>query len=167
MCRRDFMRAGPGLALDALAPRGVRAQAVAEEVLSVGDLVIHRDSLELAVTHVAEPERALWETDPEGRFLRAARGVADNRARGIPERSFDIVDRVEASWATPTIIGIARNPSRLRSCSRRNGDVSGAVVCTFQAENLIEPVTLLFPVSRKIETLDLTAAAEKLVAECQ
>lgn len=46
------------------------------------------------------------------------------------------------------------------------GNTSGAVHCKVQAENLTEPVTLTIPVSRRIEHVDLLAAAEKIVADC-
>ena len=46
----------------------------------------------LAVTHGGEPERVLWETDPEGNFLVAERATFRNRVSGIPEGSFEISD---------------------------------------------------------------------------
>lgn len=48
-----------------------------------------------------------------------------------------------------------------------DGDVSGAVLCKVEAENLTEPVILRVPVSRIIECYDLREAAEGLVARCQ
>lgn len=47
-----------------------------------------------------------------------------------------------------------------------DGDVSGAVLCKVEAENLTEPVILRVPVSRTIERHDLLEAAEALAARC-
>ena len=47
-----------------------------------------------------------------------------------------------------------------------DGDVTGAVRCTVEAENLTKPVELLTPVSRTIETYSLAATAEALVERC-
>ena len=48
-----------------------------------------------------------------------------------------------------------------------DSDVSGAVQCKVEAENLTEPVTRHVQVSRAIERYDLLEAAEALVASCR
>lgn len=47
-----------------------------------------------------------------------------------------------------------------------DGDVTGAVRCTVEAENLTEPVELLIPVSRKVEAYSLMAIADEMVERC-
>ena len=47
-----------------------------------------------------------------------------------------------------------------------DGDVTGAVRCIVEAENLTKPVELLIPVSRKIETYSLASVAEQMVKRC-
>lgn len=47
-----------------------------------------------------------------------------------------------------------------------DGDVTGAVRCTVEAENLTKPVELLTHVSRTIETYSLAAIAEEMVERC-
>lgn len=47
-----------------------------------------------------------------------------------------------------------------------DGNVTGAVRCTVEAENLTKPVELLTPVSRTIETYNLSAIAEEMVERC-
>lgn len=47
-----------------------------------------------------------------------------------------------------------------------DGDVTGAVRCTVEAENLTKPVELLIPVSRKIETYSLVSVAEQMIERC-
>jgi len=47
-----------------------------------------------------------------------------------------------------------------------DGDVTGGVRCTVEAENLTNPVELLIPVSRKVETYSLMAMAEEMVEGC-
>lgn len=47
-----------------------------------------------------------------------------------------------------------------------DGDITGAVRCTVEAENLTKPVELLIPVSRKVETYSLMAIAEEMIERC-
>lgn len=47
-----------------------------------------------------------------------------------------------------------------------NGDVSGAVRCTVEAENLTKPVDLLIPVGRKVEQFSLMALAKEMIEQC-
>ncbi|MBZ9844844.1 PIN domain-containing protein [Mesorhizobium sp. CA5] len=47
-----------------------------------------------------------------------------------------------------------------------DGDVSGAVRCTVEAENLTKPTELLIPVSRKVEAYSLMAIADEMVERC-
>ncbi len=47
-----------------------------------------------------------------------------------------------------------------------DGDVTGAVRCTIEAENLTKPVELRIQVSRKIETFSLISVAEQMVERC-
>lgn len=47
-----------------------------------------------------------------------------------------------------------------------DGDVTGAVRCTVEAENLTKPAELLIPVSRKVEAYSLMAIAEEMVERC-
>lgn len=47
-----------------------------------------------------------------------------------------------------------------------DGDVTGAVRCTVEAENLTKPVELLIPVSRKVEAYSLMAIADEMVERC-
>lgn len=48
----------------------------------------------------------------------------------------------------------------------QDGDVTGAVRCTVEAENLTKPVELLIPVSRKIETYSLASVAQQMIERC-
>lgn len=47
-----------------------------------------------------------------------------------------------------------------------DGDVTGAVRCTVEAENLTKPVELLIPVSRRVESYSLMAIADEMVERC-
>ncbi|WP_139974503.1 PIN domain-containing protein [Ochrobactrum sp. CGA5] len=47
-----------------------------------------------------------------------------------------------------------------------DGDVTGAVRCTVEAENLTKPVELLIPLSRKIEAYNLMVIADEMVEHC-
>ncbi len=47
-----------------------------------------------------------------------------------------------------------------------DGDITGAVRCTVEAENLSKPVELLTPVSRKVEAYSLMAIADEMVERC-
>lgn len=47
-----------------------------------------------------------------------------------------------------------------------DGDVTGAVRCTVEAENLTKPVELLIPVSRKVEAYNLMVIADEIVEHC-
>lgn len=47
-----------------------------------------------------------------------------------------------------------------------DGDVTGAVRCTVEAENLTKPVELLKPVSRRVESYSLMAIADEMVERC-
>lgn len=47
-----------------------------------------------------------------------------------------------------------------------DGDVTGAVRCTVEAENLTKPAELLIPVSRRIETYSLADIAKEMVECC-
>lgn len=47
-----------------------------------------------------------------------------------------------------------------------DGDVTGAVRCTVEAENLTKPVELLIPVSRKVEAYSLMAIANEMIECC-
>lgn len=47
-----------------------------------------------------------------------------------------------------------------------DGDVTGAVRCTVEAENLTKPVELLIPVSRKVKAYSLIAIADEMVERC-
>ena len=44
-----------------------------------------------------------------------------------------------------------------------DGDVTGTVRCTVEAENLTKPVELLIPVSRRVESYSLMAIADEMV----
>jgi hypothetical protein len=65
--RRDFLAAGATLA----AAAGVGRTARAQPALPVGDFLLARSGRVLTVAHRAEPDRVLWETDPQGNFLAA------------------------------------------------------------------------------------------------
>lgn len=47
-----------------------------------------------------------------------------------------------------------------------DGDVTGAVRCTVEAENLTKPVELMIPVGRKIETYSIMAIADEMIQRC-
>ena len=47
-----------------------------------------------------------------------------------------------------------------------DGDVTGTVRCTVEAENLTKPVELLIPVSRRVESYSLMAIADEMVERC-
>lgn len=47
-----------------------------------------------------------------------------------------------------------------------DGDVTGVVRCTVEAENLTKPVELLIPVSRTLETYNLMVIADEMVERC-
>lgn len=48
----------------------------------------------------------------------------------------------------------------------KDGDASGAVLCTVHAENMTEPLTLRVPVRRTIETYSIQTMAEDMVGRC-
>ena len=90
--RRQFLVAGTTALAGAGLPAGaqVAGEAAGGASWAVGDFVLTRRGRVLAVAHGSEPERVLWETDPQGNFLVAERATFRNRVTGIPEGSFEI-----------------------------------------------------------------------------
>ncbi len=82
------------------------------EVYSIGDFALRQVGRSLQVLQKSAPERVLWETDPSGEFLVAETAIADIKAFGTPEGAYEIVDKVSASYAHPTIEAIKVEGSR-------------------------------------------------------
>jgi alpha-glucosidase len=99
--RRAFLAGAAIVGVAAAGPQD--APPAPDETVPLGAFRLSRTGAVLSVTHDADPGRALWETDLDGDFLAAERSTADNRVSGVPDGSFEIVDRVSARWARPRI----------------------------------------------------------------
>ena len=106
--RRDFFAAGASAVAIATLPGGIAAQPAATpgEHYPVGDFILTRTERGLQVSHKQEPDRVIWESEPEGNFISAERATVSISEFGAPEGTFEISDTVSASYEKPTIEAI-------------------------------------------------------------
>ena len=106
--RRDFFAAGASAAAIATLPGGIAAPPAAapDEHYPVGDFILTRTERGLQVSHKQEPDRVIWESEPEGNFIIAERATVSISEFGAPEGTFEISDTVSASYEKPTIEAI-------------------------------------------------------------
>jgi alpha-glucosidase len=116
MKRREFLATGASAALVAALPRAAPVRGAprgpAWESHPVGDFILQRAGRSLRVAHRQNPDRILWQSAPDGNFIIAESAAADVRAFGTPQGSFDIKDRVSASYQRPSIGAIELGANR-------------------------------------------------------
>jgi hypothetical protein len=113
MRRREFLTASASAAAIAAFANAAQSETPDEaKFYSVGDFVLRQVERGLQVSPKSAPQKVLWETEPSGDFLVAETAIADIKAFGTPEGAYEIVDKVSASYAHPTMDAIKIEGSR-------------------------------------------------------
>jgi alpha-glucosidase len=113
MRRREFLTASASAAAIAAFASAAQSETPDEaKIHPVGDFVLRQVDRGLQVLHKSAPQKVLWETEPSGEFLVAETATAEIKAFGTPEGAYEIVDKVSASYAHPTIDAINTGGSR-------------------------------------------------------
>jgi alpha-glucosidase len=135
MKRREFLvlaAASAATATLSAAPASAAEGTVEER--AVGDFLVRRLADGVQVAHQRAPQRILWETAANGDFLVAEKGTAEVREFGEPEGSFEIRDKVSASYERPAIDSFDGDPTRASFAGRLSGKGGEATFqLTFEA----------------------------------
>jgi alpha-glucosidase len=137
MKRREFLVfAASSAATAALPVAPASAADGAAEERAIGEFLVRRVGVDVQVAHRRAPQRLLWETAADGNFLVAERATADVREFGTPEGSFDIRDKISASYDRPTIDSFDGDSTRASFAGRLEGKAGEArFQLTFEAVN--------------------------------
>ena len=124
MKRREFLALAASSAATAAmpAPPTIAADSAAPtEERAAGDFLVRRIGAVVAVAHRNAPQRVLWETAANGNFLVAEKATADIREFGEPEGSFEIRDKIAASYDRATVDAFDGDPTRASFAGRLSG----------------------------------------------
>jgi sulfoquinovosidase len=135
MKRREFLVLAASSAATATLP--VTPASAADEAVeerAIGDFLVRRVGAGVQVAHSDAPQRILWETAANGNFLVAEKATADVREFGTPEGSFEIRDKVSASYERPTVESFDGDATRASFAGRLSGKTGEArFQLTFEA----------------------------------
>jgi alpha-glucosidase len=120
--RREFLTAAASAVAVALEQK-TPAQAASPpgEQHPVGEFILARSGNGLRIAHSRNPDRALWESAPDGNFILAEKANADINAFGTPEGSYTIADTVSSSFERPSIEAVNLTPNQASVSGRLTG----------------------------------------------
>ncbi len=123
MKRREFLALAAASAAAATLPAAPASAAEgAVDERAVGEFLVRRLANGVQVAHKRTPQRILWETAADGNFLAAEKATAEVREFGEPEGSFEIRDKVSASYERPVVDSFDSDPTRASLSGRLSGD---------------------------------------------
>jgi len=148
--RRDLLTGSiTAAALYALPQHAAAADRGAD--YPIGDFILHRTEHGLSVAHKRRPDRVLWATAPNAKFLAAEEAAAQVKEVGAPEGTFDIYDTVKARYESPTIDRIVADGTQATVFGKLTGP-GGAVGYTL-AFDAISPTHLRFVIKPTDESV--------------
>src|SRR5579862_704299 len=138
MKRRDFLVGASAVVAAAIPQQGMAVDAApAEQSYHFGDFILRRLAANgLQISHREHRDRVLWQSARDGNFIVAEKAAANIRAFGTPQGSYDISDKIFASFQLPSIDKIDLDQSRATLSGKLSGPASSSIAYSLNFEAL-------------------------------